>query len=84
MGIEPVNDMRQPPRLRAVEGKKRDQSAEETPRDRVEIGADEHDGEADVRPAKVAEARIKIMNDYYSRRDIQLELAERLILELGA
>lgn len=49
-----------------------------------------HDGEDDEasseasRAHKVAEARIKILNGYYSRSDVQKELAERLIFELGA
>jgi len=37
-----------------------------------------------IRQAKIAEVRIKILNGYYARRDIQTQLAERLILELGA
>jgi hypothetical protein len=36
------------------------------------------------RAQKVAEARIKILNGYYARSDVQRELAERLIFELGA
>lgn len=48
-------------------------------------GGDAVDAAADpeVRPEKVAEARLKILNGYYGRRDIQRKLAERLILELG-
>jgi len=71
------------PDLRAVPGGKRRPESAEAPGDRDEITAEAPDAGA-VRPAKVAEARIKILNDYYSRRDIQRRLAERLVLELGA
>jgi hypothetical protein len=54
------------------------------PHDRLELGGEDGSDEVAVRPTKIAEARLKILNDYYSRRDIQLVLAERLILELGA
>jgi hypothetical protein len=35
-----------------------------------------------VRPEKVAAARLKILNDYYSREEIQRRLAEQLAIEL--
>jgi hypothetical protein len=50
----------------------------------VEISHDEpRDGADGIRKGKVSEARLKILNGYYERRDIQLRLAERLILELS-
>ena len=39
--------------------------------------------EGDLRASKVAEARLKILNGYYARADVQKELCERLIYALG-
>jgi len=84
-----------PPRLvevpggRSADGRARGRDDVDAPDEELEAGggADVHGadepGDPEVRPEKVAEARLKILNGYYGRRDIQRKLAERLILELG-
>ncbi len=80
MGIERIRPGAAPPKLEAVAGRETKRPASAPPEDRVDLGTPEApDG---VRWAKVSEARLKIMNGYYARRDIQMRLAERLILEL--
>lgn len=88
----PTGEPTYPPRLVEVPGgrsSRRDDPHQERDPDAVEAqderatGADHH-GDPEIRPEKVAEARLKILNGYYGRRDIQRKLAERLLVELGA
>lgn len=68
-------DGRTPPKLEAIPGGK--SNSHGTVPDPV---ADDDE----IRAAKVAEARIKILNGYYARGDVQKQLAERLIYALGS
>jgi hypothetical protein len=83
VGIERVDGRGRVPELEAVRGPRVERESPAEPSDALDLGGDAAHDEIVVRPAKVAEARLKILNDYYSRRDIQLALAERLMLELG-
>ena len=81
MGGDKIGRPGGPPNLRVIRGGKRCEGKGDCRSDRVQISGDEA-ADDPVRPGKVAEARLKILNGYYARRDIQMRLAERLILEL--